>query len=110
MIPDDNEIFEALEQYAKTTEVSRATRFVGIRERPDGRSITVNIEIFDRGPSAGRLRWRVEATDDDIRFATGNPASTLMEALRDVHWAQLDRVTEEELSRGQQYRVVNVAH
>lgn len=82
-----SEISEWLQQHAQMAEVAQCIfTFEGWR----GAS-KVTVEIFDRGPAAGDLRYYAIATRDDGTSATGNPAATVRLVLDTLHWADLDR-------------------
>ena len=82
-------IISELERSGGLSEVTHKISFHGYRgERMQG----VFVDIFDRGPSAGNLRYYCKAvTEDGKRMATGNPAATVGVALAGVHWYDLDR-------------------
>lgn len=73
------------------SETYKVSTFECYREREDGGMQEVKIEVLDRGPGAGDLRYTVRATDDESRLATGNPRDNLTDAVRGVHWYDLDK-------------------
>lgn len=71
-------------------EVYHKTSFKCYKDNDDGSSQQVDIDIFDAGSEKGNLRYSIEARAENGNFATGNPASSIDEALDIVHWGDLN--------------------
>jgi hypothetical protein len=87
---DRDTVFAELEK-RNFFEVYEVTTYKGFREPQGGGVQEVTVEVWDRGPDFGELRFSVKATDDEERLATGNPGSTLENAIMNVHWFDLDK-------------------
>lgn len=87
----DHEMLELVKRSVPGTfEAYSVRRFVLYRNKENGESQEVEVEILDAGPDAGNVRYHVIAKADDGRTATGNPAKSLETALAIVHWSDLD--------------------
>lgn len=81
-------VIPELERWGKLSEVTHRTSFHGYL----GKSMKdVFIDIFDRGPGAGSLRYYCKATTEDGKMATGNPDAEVKMAIANVHWYDLER-------------------
>ena len=60
------------------------------RERSDGSTHKVTIELFDAGPELPDSRYRAVATSEDGKQATGN-AAPLEVVFLTLHWGDLDQ-------------------
>lgn len=72
------------------SEVYSKKVFVGYRERKQGGSQKVYIELLDAGPNESN-RYHVRAWTEDRKRAAGNPRETVREALIGIHWWDLDK-------------------
>jgi hypothetical protein len=85
------EIKKQLKSVAGFFEVYHITTFKGYRDRADGATQAVTIEILDSGEEAGDSRYACVATSEDGKTTTGNNAPTIDWAIGCVHWDALDR-------------------
>jgi hypothetical protein len=61
--------------------------------KPKGGEVQkLTVEVWDAGPQEPS-RYHVIATTEDGREASGNPGSTIQEAIAFVHWSDLDKQT-----------------
>jgi hypothetical protein len=92
MIDDQNEMIRQLEKYGELNEVSKMTTYHGVRNRSNGQSAEVEVNIFDSGEAAGNTRYFVVAhlVREPEVTASGNPAAKLDVTLATVHWSDLD--------------------
>lgn len=72
-------------------EMYEVSTFKGYRNTADGGVQALTVEVWDRGPNSGGERYAVMVTDATGRIETGNPQDDLADALRLVHWRNLDR-------------------
>jgi hypothetical protein len=73
-------------------EVYHKTTFDCYRERKDGGTEMVTVEILDAGPDVDHgLRYHCKATSERGKLATSNPAGTIQQVLATLHWFELDR-------------------
>jgi hypothetical protein len=86
----DEKMLEAVRHIARASEVYRVHRFQVYRDRPNGDTRQVLVEVLDRGLGNWK-RWLIEAQDGEGRRATGNPENSLSQALLGVHWHDLDK-------------------
>ena len=88
------DIAEALRQLKKVPdlhEVYHKETFECYRERRDGSTHKVTVEVFDAGPDAQPdSRYHAVATSEDGKHATGNPAGLDVVFLI-MHWGELDQ-------------------
>lgn len=84
------EIIEKLKTKAGFFEVYHRDTFKCYRNKKSGGVQEVTIEVLDAGPAQASSRYSVVATSKDNKGASGNPASTIEEALAFVHWWTLD--------------------
>jgi hypothetical protein len=84
------ELIQYIENVSRSFEVSEVRVFKGYRKRKDGGIKEVTIEIHDRGSELPAGRYRVIATDEDGRQASGNGDNALDVVLSTVHWYRLD--------------------
>jgi len=73
-------------------EISEKVTFECCRTK-NGGTQRVTVEVFDRGPEGGRLRYHCIARGDDGTLATGNPGSTIEEVFSTLHWNDLNRAS-----------------
>jgi hypothetical protein len=71
-------------------EISHKTSFVGYRKTEQGGAYRVSIDILDAGEGAGNIRYHCVPTREDGKIAAGNEASSIEDAIRLVHWWELD--------------------
>lgn len=71
-------------------EMYEVSTFKGVRKTAEGGMQELTVEGWDAGPDSGGERYAVMATDATGRIATGNPQDILRDALRVVHWFDLD--------------------
>jgi hypothetical protein len=81
-------VMEHLKQYAGVADPAEITTFRGYRADPDGATVELTVDVYDRG--RGQQRWSVVARTADGRATTGDPGSTLDECLAAVRWGRLD--------------------
>ena len=67
------------------------TTFKGYRPTEGSGAALTTIEVWDRGPGAGALRFTVLTHDELGRSATGSPEATLDQAMTAVQWSGLDQ-------------------
>lgn len=80
-----------LARQSGVTDLSRVTTYKGYRPcGDDGGTKEVTIEVRERALRDGAHKWFIYAYDEQGRVATGNPDATLRDAIRGVHWAELD--------------------
>ena len=87
----DPELLALLVRLSGISDLGEVRTFKGFRKHPSGATFEVTIEILDRGPASGPIRWSVTAVDEEGRLATGNPDPDLGVALIGTHWFDLDR-------------------
>ena len=87
---DTAEVLSQLDGLADIFEAYHRTSFLAYRNTKDSGVQTLEIEILDKGPSAGDLRYSCKVTTDDGKQAAGNPAARKDVALAIVHWQNLD--------------------
>ena len=87
---DMEEVRQQIKQKGKFTQLHHVATFKGYRDNEQGRTRWVTVEIWDAGPDA-HYRYRVIATDEDGRKATGNGGDTISQAIFTTHWEDLDR-------------------
>ena len=91
MESEDSMVRDELHKWAGFHEVHRVKSYLGYPRTSKGHSQEVTIRILDLGPIRPDVRFGCTATSEDGKFATGNGASTIQEALSIVHWDVLDR-------------------
>ncbi len=70
--------------------VSHLQTFEAVRTTPGGGSQMVTIRVYDEGPGADK-RYSAEAeADGGKKTVRSNARDTLEDALRNVHWNELD--------------------
>ncbi len=90
---ESKEILFRLKNAGSFFELYEVTTFMGYRNDTQGNVCAVEIKVFDSG-EPGSKRYHVIAEDEHGRIATGNPASTIDEAITFVHWFDLDKPKE----------------
>ncbi len=72
------------------SEVYEVTRFLGLRKTQQGVEQKVNVEILDAGPDVDPgLRYHASAFVEG-KEASGTTGETLLEAVLNVPWQELD--------------------
>ena len=67
------------------------TTFKGYRRTEGAGPALTTVEVWDRGPGAGALRFTVLVHDELGRSSTGGPRATLDQAMMVVRWNDLDQ-------------------
>jgi hypothetical protein len=86
------EIIERLTEVDGVFEVYQVLSiFQFLRNAKNGNTQTVTVKILDAGQNIDpNFRYQCFATSDDGRTATGNPDSSIEDALTCMHWEHLD--------------------
>ena len=86
----DNNLFSLLQKHKAIHGLTQVVETVkGYREKKDGTDQAITVEIHDSKESSNRYTCVV--TSKEGKVATGNPASTIQEAIAFVHWENLDK-------------------
>ncbi|HLE63323.1 MAG TPA: hypothetical protein VI750_09295 [Pyrinomonadaceae bacterium] len=88
-----NDYVKALDELkakAGIFEIYHRSTFKCYRNKQHGGVQEVLIELLDAGPTQ-QYRYSVVATSTDGKSASGNPGSSLEEAIAFVHWWDLDK-------------------
>ncbi|MEZ6184250.1 MAG: hypothetical protein R3F62_04465 [Planctomycetota bacterium] len=91
---NDREVVDALASSGDLAEVARVVTYEGIRTNKAGETHRVIVkcgEYMNLNNPDPSLRFYVEVTDEVGRVARGNPGPTPQEAIRFLHWEELDR-------------------
>jgi len=90
-IMDTRKVLAELKKLAGFFEVYQKTTFSCVRHDKNGNTQEVDVDICDAGPDADPLlRYSCVARSQGEKMATGNPDSSICEALHGVHWHHLD--------------------
>ena len=90
-----NQLIRQINEIEGFSEAAHKTSFTALRKTKDGRVQEVCIDILDIGSDIdSQSRYSCEARTEDGRMATGNPASSISDALLTIHWHQLDQESE----------------
>jgi hypothetical protein len=91
-LDENGQISKTMRSLGKVFETYHVTRFQGYRKAANGEDRKVSIEILDAGPNQPTTRYTAIVTDlENRRYATGNGAGSVDQALMIIHWADLDR-------------------
>jgi hypothetical protein len=86
----EEEMLATLLASREVSEPYHVTTFKCYRARSDGTDKEITVTLLDSGPNQSSTRYRVRADDEDGNHASGNPASTIVDAVANVHWEDLD--------------------
>jgi hypothetical protein len=87
---DPQGLMDRIKRVGKIRELYEVRTFKGYRDRPDGETKSVTVEVWDTGANASARRWHIHATDEDDRVATGSPDASLDVAISTTRWEKLD--------------------
>jgi hypothetical protein len=89
----DEAMVEALaemQRLGRLDAMAVVTRIEGSRQQRNGQVRGITITVYDVGPAGGTMRYAVVVEDDEGRQAHGLSRPTLLEAVRQVPWENLD--------------------
>lgn len=85
----EDDVIVQIQEVGDLFEVAKVTTYRGYRKKSQEE---VEIKISDMGAGAASLRYHVKVypVGNPEKYATGNPAGSIKEALMMVHWYDLD--------------------